>query len=195
MNKEPKQLSAMSDEERWQLFPIILSGHKKEWKNSYLSEKEKLDKVIGQEFIFRINHIGSTAVPGLLAKPTIDILLEIAKNTDTDRLIKILENSGYIYSPQPDNPAPHMMFMKGYTVKGFEGQAFHLHIRYKGDWDELYFRDYLISHPETANEYALLKQQLIGEFEHDRDGYTKAKTGFIQSVTALARNIFNGRYI
>jgi GrpB-like predicted nucleotidyltransferase (UPF0157 family) len=42
-----------------------------------------------------------------------------------------------------------MMFMKGYTSKGFEGQVFHVHVRYRGDWDELYFRDYLINHPET----------------------------------------------
>jgi len=194
MSKESKQLSAMSDEERWQLFPIILSGHKKEWKSSYLSEKEKLNKVIGEEFIFRINHIGSTAIPGLLAKPTIDILLEITKNTDTDRLIKILENSGYIYSPQPDNPTPHMMFMKGYTVRGFEGQAFHLHIRYKGDWDELYFRDYLIAHPQPAEQYAYLKLHLKEKFEYDRDGYTQAKTDFIESVTMLARKELPDKY-
>jgi len=187
MNKRQKSLSQMTNEELWQLFPIILSGYKEEWKSLYLSEKEKLEQMIGKEFIVRINHIGSTAIPGLIAKPTIDILLEITNNTDTAQLIKALEDSGYIYSPQPTKPAPHMMFMKGYTTRGFEGQVYHLHIRYPGDWDELYFRDYLISHPDTANEYAQLKLELKEKFRHDRDGYTEAKTDFIQSITALAR--------
>ena len=98
-----------------------------------------------------------------------------------------METIGYIYSPQPTNPAPHMMFMKGYTPEGFKGQAFHVHVRYSGDWDELYFRDYLIAHPDVADKYGKLKVELQKKFEHDRDGYTFAKTGFIKKFTALAR--------
>jgi len=60
-------------------------------------------------------------------------------------------------------------------------------VRYPGDWDEPYFRDYLIAHPETAAEYAALKIRLHKEFEHDRDGYTKAKSEFIRAVTERAR--------
>lgn len=194
MSKQLIQLSEMTNEELWQLFPIILCEYINDWAKNYLAEKLTLENIIGKESIIRMNHIGSTAVPGQLAKPTIDILLEIKDNTDTKQLIKSLERSGYIYSPQPEKPAPHMMFMKGYSINGFEGQVYHLHLRYAGDWDELYFRDYLISHPETVDRYALLKQQLKEKFEHDRDSYTQAKTGFIQEITTLARKEFPDRY-
>lgn len=80
-----------------------------------------------------------------------------------------------------------MMFMKGYTPEGFKGQAFHLHVRYSGDWDELYFRDYLLSHPDTTQAYGELKVKLQKEHEHDRDGYTDAKTGFIREITNRAK--------
>lgn len=80
-----------------------------------------------------------------------------------------------------------MMFLKGYTPEGFKGQAYHVHVRYRGDGDELYFRDYLLAHPETAKEYGELKLKLKKQYEHDRDGYTDAKTDFIQRIINLAK--------
>jgi GrpB-like predicted nucleotidyltransferase (UPF0157 family) len=150
--------------------------------------------VIGEENIVRISHIGSTSVPGLKAKPTIDILAEITQHCDTAKLIANMEAAGYIYSRQPENPPPHMMFMKGYTPEGFRGQAFHVHVRYGGDWNELYFRDYLRDHKDVADEYGKLKAALRKTFEHDRDGYTNAKTDFINRYTELARGEYKGRY-
>lgn len=182
-----KPLTDMTNEKLWQLFPIILSQPNPAWKDRYLAEKAALETEIGAANIFRISHIGSTAVPNLLAKPTIDILLEIKDDTDLDQLMADLKELGYLYSSQPNNPPPYMMFLKGYTPKGFKGQVFHLHVRYSGDWDELYFRDYLISHPEIAEEYAKLKLELKEKFEFDRDGYTAAKTDFIRKITKLAR--------
>lgn len=182
-----KTLSQMSNDELWQLFPIILTEYNSKWPEYYEQEKLFLTGLIGTENIVRINHIGSTAIPGIYAKPTIDILLEIKECTDLDRLIKLLEESGYIYSPQPNNPAPHMMFMKGYTPEGFKGQAFHLHIRYPGDWNELYFRDYLRLHPEEASEYSELKSCLKKQFEHNRDAYTQGKSEFIKRITEMGR--------
>ncbi|WP_304246548.1 GrpB family protein [Parabacteroides gordonii] len=101
-----KDLNEMSNEELWLLFPIILSPHNPEWPRRYETEKELLIKTIGAENIVRINHIGSTAVPGLTAKPTIDILLEIQQETDPVRLIPTIESAGYIYCHKPDNPPP-----------------------------------------------------------------------------------------
>jgi GrpB-like predicted nucleotidyltransferase (UPF0157 family) len=124
-----------------------------------------------------------------LAKPTLDILLEIKDNTDTIGLKNSIEAIDYIYSYQPDNPPPHMMYMKGYTPNGFQGQAFHLHVRYAGDWDELYFRDYLLAHPDAVREYGELKLRLKQQYEHDRDGYTHAKTAFVRKITARARKL------
>lgn len=182
-----KSLENMTNEELWRLFPIIISQPNQAWKDKYLTEKAVIEAKIGHNIIIRISHIGSTAVPNLPAKPTIDILLEIKDDTDLNQLIATIKKLDYLYSPQPNNPAPHMMFMKGYTPEGFKGQAYHLHVRYSGDWDELYFRDYLISHPETAAEYAKLKIELKAKFEFDRDGYTAAKTDFIKKITRLAR--------
>lgn len=177
----------MTNEELGQLFPIILSEHQACWKDDFQYEEKLLKEKIGNSTIESINHIGSTAIPGLLAKPSIDILLEIKENVELSKLIAVMESIGYIYSPQPDNPKPHMMFMKGYTPKGFQPPIFHVHVRYCGDWDEIYFRDYLLRHPETTKEYADLKLKLKEQFEHDRDGYTKAKTDFIQRITNLAK--------
>jgi GrpB-like predicted nucleotidyltransferase (UPF0157 family) len=182
-----KNLNEMTNEELWALFPIILSEHNHDWKVIYLNEKSMLEQSIGPQNVVRINHYGSTAVPGLIAKPTIDILVEIEDNTDIRRIISNMQSCGYIYIEKPENPAPHMMFVKGYIPQGFQGQAFHVHVRYSGDWDELYFRDYLLKHPEIADEYGKLKVELQKKYEHDRDAYTNAKTDFIQRITRMAR--------
>lgn len=189
-----KPLDQMTNEELWALFPIVVSGHDPVWPERFLEEKKLLEQAAGIQNIVRINHIGSTAVPDLPAKPTIDILLEIKKYTEVKELISNMQSAGYIYSEQPDNPAPHMMFLKGYTPQGFKGQAFHVHVRYRGDWDELYFRDYLLMHPDIAAEYGKLKLELKERYEHDRDGYTNAKTDFIKRITRLARNVSGGRF-
>jgi len=182
-----KSLNEMSNEELWRIFPIILSEHIPKWKENYLTEKMMIVQAVGIQYIVRINHYGSTSVPNLIAKPTIDILLEIKDDADIEKLVSSMQSVGYIYSEQPNNPAPHMMFMKGYTPQGFKGQVFHVHVRYSGDWDELYFRDYLLVHPEIADEYGKLKMELQKKYEHDRYGYTHAKTDFIKRITKLAR--------
>jgi len=189
-----KPLNKMTNEELWELFPIILSEHNSIWLKRYLKEKTVLEQAVGIQNIVRINHVGSTVIPNLIAKPTIDILLEIKDDTDIERLISNVQLAGYIYSKQPNNPAPHMMFMKGYTPQGFRGQAFHVHVRYNGDWDEVYFRDYLLTHPEIAEEYGQLKLGLMEKYEHDRDAYTDAKTNFIQTITKLARTAIQKKY-
>ncbi len=189
-----KELSRMTNEELWRLFPIMLREHDPSWPGKYSSEKQNIVRIMGNKNIARISHVGSTSVPGLFAKPTIDILVEITDDCDTEKLIGGMTSGGYIYSPKPENPPPHMMFLKGYTPEGFKGQAFHVHVRYFGDWGELYFRDYIKDHKSVADEYAALKAQLIKTYEHDRDGYTDAKTDFINRYTALAREQYGGRY-
>lgn len=87
-----------------------------------------------------------------------------------------------------------MSFNLGYTENGFAEKVFHLHLRLEGDHDELYFRDFLIEYPQVAKEYEQLKLSLWKQFEHDRDGYTEAKTAFVRSVTEKAKQRYNGRY-
>jgi GrpB-like predicted nucleotidyltransferase (UPF0157 family) len=189
-----KQLSDMTNEELWEIFPIMLEEHDRMWAERYYLESAEIVSVACAENIARINHIGSTAVPGLIAKPTIDMLLEVKESCDTEKLKTNMVSTGYLYTAQPNNPAPHMMFLKGYTHQGFVGQVYHVHVRYPGDWGELYFRDYLTKHRDIADEYGRLKTELIERFKYDRDGYTDAKTDFVNRYTALARVEYSGRY-
>ncbi|MBP2657023.1 MAG: putative glutamate-rich protein GrpB [Firmicutes bacterium] len=80
-------------------------------------------------------------------------------------------------------PDLRLVFNKGYTLEGFAEKVYHLHVRHLGDWDELCFRDYLIYHPDIAVQYGNLKLKLWKEYEHNRDGYTEAKTEFVKRWT------------
>lgn len=181
------QLNGLSPEKLGRLFPVIVTDANPKWPNLFAKEKKLLENHLETMNVFRITHIGSTAIPNLKAKPTIDILLEIKETTETYGIIHVLGHIGYHHIPRPDNPPPHMMFVKGYTQAGFRGQAFHIHVRYPGDWDEPYFRDYLIQHPEEARKYEHLKLLLSQKFRNDREAYTDAKTKFIKRINRLAR--------
>ena len=186
-----KDLNQLTIDELGQLFPIIIVDYNPDWPRLASLESRYIIKAIGKEFISRIEHIGSTAVPGLCAKPTIDFLLEILDITNCDLLIKQLQKIDYHFIPKPENPPPHMMFAKGYSESGIIGQTFHIHIRYPGDWDEIVFRDYLINNKNVTADYARLKMKLATEFKNDREKYTDSKTAFIKSSTLIARkNIF-----
>lgn len=87
-----------------------------------------------------------------------------------------------------------MSFNKGYTKYGYAKKVFHLHLRFEGDNDELYFRDRLIDRPELAKKYERLKTDLAKKFEHDRDAYTDAKSQFVSAVTEEARGAYGDRY-
>lgn len=178
----------MTNEELGILFPIIISESNPDWIRLFQIEKIEIEKMLGKNNIISVEHIGSTAIPKLKAKPTIDILLEVPDPIEKSDLIERLTKLEYQYIPRPENPAPHMMFAKGYTIDGFKGQTYHIHVRYKGDWDELFFRDYLISNPTIAHEYGDLKTGLANEYKNDREGYTEKKTDFIRRITEIARN-------
>ncbi|MCF8009378.1 MAG: GrpB family protein [Halanaerobiales bacterium] len=190
-----KNLSELTLEELWELFPIILDVHNPEYKKWYLKEKENIEKVVGTNKIERINHIGSTAVEGLIAKPIVDILLEVDYNTDINNLKLRLENSGWRLMSSEEETDLKLSFNKGYTPDGFAEKVFHLHLRFLGDWDELYFRDFLKMHKGIAKKYGELKQKLKRQYEHNRDGYTEAKTAFIKKWTNQARKEFPKRYL
>jgi len=114
------------------------------------------------------------------------MLLQITEDCAMERLKLNLAKIEYIFSAQPKKPAPHAMFNKGYTQNGFAEKVFHLHIRYKGNWPELYFCSYLRKHPEICREYEKLKYRLAVEYKNDRDKYTDKKTEFIKVYTEKA---------
>ncbi|MEG0737575.1 MAG: GrpB family protein [Longicatena sp.] len=184
-----KKLSEISLEELWQLFPIFLTEHQECWENWYIEEQNILKEIIPQ--VLRINHIGSTAVSFIWAKPIIDILVEASKVCDLAIIKDLLIKNGYIC--MGERPG-RLSFNKGYTEKGYAEKVFHLHLRYMGDNDELYFRDYLNEYSDIACEYEKMKLTLWKKFEHDRDGYTNAKTVFVQKYTNEAKVKYKNRY-
>jgi GrpB-like predicted nucleotidyltransferase (UPF0157 family)/uncharacterized protein YbjT (DUF2867 family) len=183
-----KSLNDLTTAELGKLSPVFIVDFNPEWRSLYQNEEQIIRQAIGNETIHNIQHIGSTAVPGLCAKPAIDILLEIYNNTDKDLLINDLLKAGYQHIPKPENPPPHMMLVKGYTMEGTKGQTFHIHVRYPGEWDEPVFRDYLIMNPEKAREYGNLKKEMADKHRNDREEYTISKTDFIKSTMAEAKN-------
>lgn len=183
-----EDFSKLTAEELGKLFPIRLVDHNPEWREKYLDERQNIIHSAGPETILRIEHIGSTAIPGICAKPIIDILIEIKDNTDPDLLIENLHKIEYQYIPKPENPPPHMMFAKGYSRTRSSGPIYHIHVRYTGDWDEIVFRDYMISHPTDAFKYEDLKRKLASVYKHNREKYTERKTAFIKQVIQKARS-------
>lgn len=189
-----KELSEMTLEELWELFPVILKAHNKDYKKWYEIEKQNLLDCIGVKDVLRINHIGSSAVEGLISKSIVDILLEIDNRTNIEQLSNILTNNGWIMMSSQKEPYMQMSFNKGYTKEGFAEKVYHLHVRYYDNWNELYFRDYLMEYKEVANEYGKLKLGLLEKYKNDRDGYTKAKSDFILEYTEKAKKKYADKY-
>ena len=183
-----EDLNKMTPEELGLLFPVILVDYDPSWPKVYLHEKENILKALKECPISGIEHIGSTAIPGIFSKPTIDILLEIPDNADIDLLIRNLKGIQYQYIPEPENPPPHIMLAKGYSKKGYTGQTFHIHVRYPGYRDEIIFRDYLLDNPNIARQYENLKKELSISCRNDREKYTEGKTEFVKQLMRRVRN-------
>lgn len=158
--KSEKNLSEMTIKELWMLFPIIIKEHNPNYKLWYETENYNLINCFRALEVNRINHIGSSAVPGLVSKPTVDILLELNNNCNIQQVICQLKSLGWILMSSNYKPDIKISFNKGYTPSGFAEKVYHLHVRYVQDSGELYFRDYLIDHPDIANEYGQLKLSL-----------------------------------
>lgn len=186
-----KSLGEMSLEELWQLFPIVLTEHDKDWANWFTDEHDLLTNILAEIEPSRISHVGSTAIDQIWAKPTVDILIEIQKNTELDQVNRILSNSGYICMSKSNT---RLSLNKGYTENGYADRVFHIHVHFMGDNDELYFRDYLNANPNVAKEYENLKLKLWDEFKNDRDGYTDAKELFVSQYTSKAKAEYKDIY-
>lgn len=173
---------------------ISVVAYDPRWAEMFRREKAHLQECLPEALIGRIEHFGSTAVPGLAAKPIIDMLVEV-RSLDAVREAAppILEAQGYEYLWRPtwgdDTPPFYAWFIK----RDAEGKRTHHIHMVEADfehWERLLFRDYLIEHPEVAQAYGELKVRLSGEFPNDRVKYTKAKTDFIERVTRLAKEFY-----
>ena len=166
--------------------PLELSAYSPMWPAVFEIERERLTRIFGADAVW-IEHIGSTAVPGLGAKPIIDILLGAPELSIVERKIAELTADGYRYVPEFERSIPQ----RRYFVKA-EGHPgyFHLHAVVKDTpfWrDHLAFRDALRADAALADEYGRLKRRLASRFPSDRAAYTDAKSTFIRSVVEKSR--------
>jgi GrpB-like predicted nucleotidyltransferase (UPF0157 family) len=166
------------------------------WPEAFLREKEHLLAVLPSRLVRRIEHYGSTAVPGLAAKPVVDVLVEVSDLTEVrERVVPLLEQQSYEYFWRPthgDNGPPWYAWFIKRDQHGTRTHHIHMVERqHKEHWDRLLFRDYLIERPDLAREYTGLKQRLASEFPNDRTAYTRGKTEFIVQVTNEAKRHFD----
>ena len=167
----------LRDEDFKRKFPIKLVKYKSEWITSYEDEKTNLLDTLKQ-YKITLYHIGSTAIPNIYSKDIIDIILEINKINDFDSIIDIL-NVEWELRWKEDNRA---FLVKGYGEDGFLDKVYHLHVRIKGDIEEVKFRDILIENPKLAKQYERLKLDLETTYKYDREKYTAGKTKFIKDI-------------
>ena len=161
---------------------VAIAQPDERWPRLFAAERRALER-IGP--LVEIEHFGSTAVPGLAAKPVIDIMASVARLASLDRAEQTLASLGYL--PLDVGFAKRRFYRKQDVAPGI---AANLHVVTADRWDdkgERLFRDWLIKHPQTAHRYALLKRDLAMRFPEDTEAYTAAKTEFIREVVNLAR--------
>ena len=190
-----QKIDDLSREELGKLFPIEVVPYNEMWPTFFEDEKKILIESLGTQIVLRIEHFGSTSIPQLAAKPTIDILIEIPILTDELKvsIIAKMKIAGYDFIWRTDIEPPYMMFAKGYNLTGLKEQTFHIHMGQDGHplWDRIYFRDYLRQNPEIAKQYEKLKFELAKKLKYNREDYTNAKTDFIIKITKEAKDELN----
>jgi GrpB-like predicted nucleotidyltransferase (UPF0157 family) len=166
----------MSDTSHTQLLPYQAS-----WKEKFQTEKEKLQNIFGDKAL-KIEHIGSTSIEGLLAKPIIDIAVMVKNHEEADEFTESLSKIGYKFDS--------MSTERHYYTKGSPDE-FHLSIAYidrGGFWErQILFRDYLRSHSEARDEYAEIKVAMLLKDPTGSDEYIAGKSEFVQKILKLAK--------
>ncbi len=164
--------------------PLVVRDYDPAWPRMYAATEAAILRAIGEQ-VAAIAHSGSTAVPGLAAKPLIDVLVALRRfPADIAPVREPLAGIGFASVPKPW--PDRYFFRRGPWGHG----THHLHVVAPDgeDWTrQLLFRDYLRAHPAAAARYAALKRGLAATFQADRGGYTAAKGAFIAAILAAAR--------
>jgi GrpB-like predicted nucleotidyltransferase (UPF0157 family) len=169
---------------------VALSPHDPARARAFERERARIQRALAP-YALAVEHIGSTAVPGLEGKSTVDIDVGIFRLADAPRCIERLRALGYEYVPEFEKDTPERRYFR--IMAAGEAPAeddFHVHVVEVGsDWFErdLLFRDFLRGHPERARQYEALKRELARKHEGDRDAYTDGKADFVRRVLEDAR--------
>ena len=165
---------------------VRLVPYDRAWAALFVAEAARLRAIVADSRLdaLVLEHMGSTAVPGLCAKPILDILVGAPEGASPGSYIDPLERAGYVHRGPQGIPGREF-FRRG------EPRAYHVHLTRVGStfWcDHLLFRDFLRAHADVRDEYGRLKQSLAARHPRDREAYIEAKGPFVRDVLRLARN-------
>ncbi len=167
---------------------ISITAYDPGWPSLFESEAAFLRRKLPKSVVVKIEHFGSTAVPGLAAKPVVDVLVEVSSLAETqEQVVPILEAEGYDYFWRTDVSPAYPWFIKR-DSRGKRTHHLHMVEADSKLWERLYFRDYLRDFPEEANRYAELKLFLAEQHPNDRVAYTLGKTDYVMEITERAKH-------
>jgi GrpB-like predicted nucleotidyltransferase (UPF0157 family) len=158
--------------------------HDPRWRDAFEAEAKHLAAALGENVV-AIHHIGSTGIPGIYAKPIVDLLVEVRDLADVDGRSPAMESLGYVVMGEYGIPG-----RRYFRKNNREGnRTHHVHAFRAGSEEvvrHLAFRDYMIAHPADAQRYSELKRQLAEEHPHSMDAYMDGKDGFIKEMERRA---------
>lgn len=167
---------------------VELESYNPKWVEDY-NKEEKLLKELLKDYLIEIHHIGSTSIPGLMAKPVIDIIAVIKSLEDIPAIEEILKD--YDYSNRGQQGVPDRYFF----AKGpEEARTHYIHFVEKDSntyYNQLYFKKYLLDHPDYIEKYCDLKQELAKKYANERPKYTQGKNDFITDVIGKAHEEYD----
>ena len=169
---------------------IEIVPYSREWPVRYSAIEDRLLRSLPVDLCSRISHIGSTAVPGLSAKPIIDVQVEV---TNVDRVrreaVPILQDLGYefIWRPTMGERAPYYVWFIGRNAQEVRTEHIHMVEPDAATEARILFRDFLRTSPQEAMRYEALKRSLHAAHANDRAAYTNGKTDYIASIVTKAR--------
>lgn len=171
---------------------IAIAPYDPAWPRVFEDEKARLRALFGPDLFGRIEHFGSTAVPGLAAKPVVDMLIEVFSLARTRaEIAPVLEAKGYDYFWRPTHGEDGGPFYAWFIRRDANGaRTHHLHMvepSFAEHWDRLLFCEYLIANTEAARAYERLKRALAAAHPRNRAAYTRAKSAFINDAMAKAQ--------
>lgn len=160
---------------------IQIVEYNQKWPEMFAAAREYLLSTVGEYVCGAIEHVGSTAVPGLCAKPVVDIMMGVQSLALSKDAITLLKTNGYCYYPYKAD------VMHWFCKPTPASRTHHLHlVPFQSDlwFERLAFRDQLRENLSLATEYASLKRKLAQQYKDDREAYTQGKWPFIQDALA-----------
>jgi GrpB-like predicted nucleotidyltransferase (UPF0157 family) len=164
--------------------PIKVVPYDANWPAAFARERARIEAALRDHLVGHVEHVGSTAVPGLAAKPIIDMLACVDDYDRTAGIVTDLAAIGWVHAPEPGDQERRR---RSFCFPDVAWRSHHLHVWEFGtpDWRRLLvFRDHLRRHPDLAAEYARIKAELAAADEHDRPRYRSGKAPFIEDVLA-----------